>query len=401
MIKNLFISLLMALMPVLYIAADNNHPVWVIDAGHGGHDVGCMGMTSYEKDITLRVAKEVASMVRSRMPRVKVILTRENDRYLSLNDRCHIANRAQADLFLSIHVNSTPDNNNVRGTETYYAPNTLADISLQAARRPFNNHSELLARSIQMQYSMAGRPSKRGAKQNDYFVVKHALMPSVLTEIGFISTPDEEGFMNSDEGLRLTSESIYKGLKEYQDAVTKGNDMAMLKKLRVTPLSDGLPTWDMAASTVNTEREVTQMKQMPAPETKTLAEAKTAKPAQPAKAPAKAAKPEPAKEAPAKAAEPAKTEIAAVKTPVVEWGIQLFSVKAPLNEGDKRLMGLTPVLYKKGVDGAYKCVYANSGTMPTKTQLAEVRKLFPDAFIVAYMGDKSISITDAMQMAQK
>ena len=95
---------------------------WVIDPGHGGHDTGCENRSSKEKAITLAVAKELGKLIKKEISGVKVVFTREKDRYLTLQDRCDIANKRSAELFVSIHVNSA-SSSFARGTETFYATN--------------------------------------------------------------------------------------------------------------------------------------------------------------------------------------------------------------------------------------------------------------------------------------
>ena len=112
-----FTSLLLLLFfPFLLSAHGKRELVWVLDAGHGGKDVGCEGAKFREKDITLSITKEVARLLRLNKPGIRVLLTRDKDEYITLDERCQKANRANADLFLSIHVNYAPNNLLLQGT---------------------------------------------------------------------------------------------------------------------------------------------------------------------------------------------------------------------------------------------------------------------------------------------
>ena len=162
---------------------------WVIDAGHGGRDTGCEGTLTKEKDITLAVAKEVGRLVKKNISGVRVVYTREKDKYLTLQERCDIANSRGATLFISIHVNSA-SNQFARGTESFFATN----VPLKGTQA---GKSELLALLLQRQYLSHGREISRGVKQRELYVCEHTNMPSVLTEIGFISNLNEEAYLNS------------------------------------------------------------------------------------------------------------------------------------------------------------------------------------------------------------
>lgn len=113
------IFLLFLLFP-LFVSAKPRPLVWVLDAGHGGYDQGTSMRETLEKDLTLSIVKEISTLLKKNKPGIKLILTRSDDRFLSLEERCNIANNANADLFLSVHINSAP-NPLVSGTESFYA----------------------------------------------------------------------------------------------------------------------------------------------------------------------------------------------------------------------------------------------------------------------------------------
>lgn len=223
----------------------------VIDAGHGGHDAGAIGAFSKEKDINLNVALAFGKYVERNCPDVRVIYTRTSDVFVTLNGRAEIANKAKADLFISIHTNSLPSGRISRGMETYTLGMHRAAENLEVAKREnqvilqekgyretyqgFNPNSAEsyiifeflqdnnmqksveLAKYVQSSAcSMAGRINK-GVKQAGFLVLRATSMPSCLIELGFISTPDEERFLNSTIGIDKLARGIYNAFAQYKN----------------------------------------------------------------------------------------------------------------------------------------------------------------------------------------
>lgn len=233
--SNRYSLLAIILLLPLMLLAKPKQKIWVIDAGHGGNDHGCETSTTREKDINLKLAKRVAELVRANLPDVKVVMTREYDKYLTLDQRCVIANNANADLFLSIHVNAAPEVNTIRGTETFYGPQGgTEDKELERLRKKNIQKSELLAWMMQKYYGIAGRPISRGVKRERYYVCLYTRMPAILTEVGFISTPSEEKYMTSKEGSEEIAQCIYRGLKDYDETVSNDKIQSTLASLRRT-----------------------------------------------------------------------------------------------------------------------------------------------------------------------
>ena len=240
----------------------------VIDAGHGGKDAGAVGKKAKEKTINLNVALAFGKLVKEKCPEVKVIYTRSTDKFVSLKERAAIANRNNADLFVSIHTNAVARGKKVYGTETFTLGIARAEENLEVAKREnsvityeedyaetyagfdpnspesyiifefmqdrYMEQSVDLARCIQEQYtSHAGRQNK-GVKQAGFLVLRETSMPSVLTELGFISTPAEENYLNSERGQRQLAQSLYNGFATYYKKVTKhmGTKVAMVERRR-------------------------------------------------------------------------------------------------------------------------------------------------------------------------
>ncbi|MBV8207612.1 MAG: N-acetylmuramoyl-L-alanine amidase [Acidobacteria bacterium] len=213
----------------------------VIDAGHGGHDTGTLGPTGYsEKDLVLDVALRLGKLLESRMG-AEVIYTREDDTFIPLEERTAIANHAGADLFLSIHANSSPDPS-ARGVETYYLNFSGSGESLQVAARE-NASSQKTVHELQdllrnialnekleesrefagnIQRSLwTGEVAKapglrnRGVKKAPFVVLIGAHMPSVLAEISFVSNPADERRLRTPEYRQRIAESLYRGISRY------------------------------------------------------------------------------------------------------------------------------------------------------------------------------------------
>lgn len=371
---------LLLLFPVLLLAQGKRQLVWVIDAGHGGKDVGTKGRNITEKEINLKVAQEVVRLIRQHKPGIKVITTRNSDKFVSLAERCRIANSARADLFLSIHVNYARKRS-LRGTETFYAGRARTSKGSANASK-----SELLARLLQNSYAASGRPTYRGVRTNRMYVTANTNMPAALTEIAFISNTSDAAYITTDKGMKETARMIFNGLMEYYTATqTKTHTKALNTLRRTRDHKSGVKnatrisvkaTGGKAAATDFVESQPEEEKTPVVAEEK---ESKAVKEPQPEEQPDE--------------------QVASVALPV--FSIQLFSCDRELKQTDKRLKGLTPVTFQK--DGKmYKCLYAGTTDyQQVKTRLKTVRQKFRDAFIVAYLGEKSISTAEALKLVNK
>lgn len=231
-------------------AATKRPFVLVIDAGHGGKDAGAVGQLTKEKDINLNVALALGRLVEKNCPDVKVIYTRKTDVFVTLQGRAEIANRNKANLFISVHTNSSPVGKAApMGAETYTLGMHRAADNLEVAKRensvitqesnykqtyhnfdPRKSESYIifeflqdcnmqqsvdLARAIQRNYTSSGRKNK-GVHQAGFLVLRATSMPSVLTELGFISNAEEEKFLHSQEGVATLARAIFEGFKAYR-----------------------------------------------------------------------------------------------------------------------------------------------------------------------------------------
>lgn len=248
-IKNL--AIVFVLLIIQCISIYSKDFTLVIDAGHGGHDPGAVGATSKEKDINLKVALAFGNLVKQKCPDVKVIYTRNKDVFVPLNRRAEIANNSKADLFISIHTNSVAGSKSATGASTWTLGLAKTEANLEVAKRensvilyeddykqryagfnPYSSESYIIFELIQDQYmeqsvNLASKLQKqfkgycgradRGVHQAGFLVLKASAMPSVLIELGFISTPSEERYLNSDKGIKEMSNGIYKAFIDYKE----------------------------------------------------------------------------------------------------------------------------------------------------------------------------------------
>lgn len=250
MSKRLIFIIAVILTLVLPAKAADHRFTLVIDPGHGGHDAGALGSMSKEKNINLKVALAFGRMVERNCPDVKVIYTRKTDVFIPLSERANIANKAKADLFISVHTNALPKGKIARGFEVYTLGMHRAAENLDVAKRensvilvekdykqryqgfdPNSSESYImfefiqdknmaksveLAKMIQQDVcAQAGRPNK-GVHQAGFLVLRATSMPSCLIELGFITTSDEERLLNSESGIENHARGIYRAFTRYR-----------------------------------------------------------------------------------------------------------------------------------------------------------------------------------------
>ncbi|RAU83686.1 N-acetylmuramoyl-L-alanine amidase family protein [Pontibacter arcticus] len=227
----------------------------VIDAGHGGKDVGCNGQVSKEADVALKLALEVGSLIEKNLPDVKVVYTRKTNTFVELIDRAGIANKNNADLFISIHLNAGPPA--AHGTETYTMGLHTSEGNLKVAKRenavilqednykenyggfdPNSPQSHILfalhqsayignslrfAEKVEREFKNKVGRSSRGVKQAGFLVLWKSSMPSVLIEAGFLTNPTEEKFLNDKTNQTYMASGIYRAFKEYKQELEAMN----------------------------------------------------------------------------------------------------------------------------------------------------------------------------------
>jgi len=223
--------------------------VIIIDAGHGGKDPGASGTKSKEKNITLAIALKLGKYIEKNLPDVKVIYTRKTDKFIELHERSETANRNNADLFISIHVNASTKKT-ITGTSTFIMGLNRADKQLDVVKRensviliednyqtkyegfdPNSPESDIifslyqnayleksirLAELVQEEFKDKAKRSDRDVRQAGLVVLWNCSMPSILVETGFITNPTEENFLNTENGQAIIASAIYRAVKKYK-----------------------------------------------------------------------------------------------------------------------------------------------------------------------------------------
>ena len=352
----------------------------VIDAGHGGHDPGAMGKLTQEKKLNLEVSQRLEQQIKLHHPDVKVVMTRKNDVFLTLQQRADIVNKNNADLFICIHTNAA-ENRNVTGTETFvlgvdkmqsnldvamrenavmlleddyqttyegFDPNSVDSyIMFELMQDQYIDQSLNFATLVQHQFTDIGR-SDRGVRQAGFWVLHKSACPSVLIEMGFISNINEEKYLASDKGKEDITNSIYQAFEQYKSAYDRKHGIVKASQAESKP----------AEAKADKPAEVKADK---------AAEAKADKPAE-----AKADKP--------------------------VYKVQIFSTLKPVPAGDPTFRGLKNCQCTK--DGKfYKYTYGEDADYQTILDIQqELKTKFKDCFIVAFLGNKQIPVKEALQM---
>lgn len=297
----LFLVIVVFISFTTYSSAIKNGKEWVIviDAGHGGKDPGALGPTNQERHITLAVALKTGEYIEQNIKNVKVIYTRKTDTFVEVKERANIANRNKADLFISIHANWAKSKN-VQGAETFIMGHAKDQQNLEVAMKEnevillekdystsygdfdpkspesyimftlmqniYQEQSTNLASKIQTQFAEKINRSDRGVKQEAFWVLFMTTMPSVLTELGFITNPAEERFMSSVQGQDYLASAIYRACKDYITEIESKSLVA--SDLQSDTSSDVTNSVIQAAA--KKEGEVTFMVQITTSSTKTI-----------------------------------------------------------------------------------------------------------------------------------
>lgn len=256
MVRKIVLALVAVVIPVLGMLGAGNKFILVIDAGHGGHDTGAKGAVSFEKNLTLRYALAFGQAVKDNCPDVKVIYTRQKDVFLPLHERADIANRNKADLFISFHINALAGGRISRGFQSYtlgtgertgnqglkenfevakrensviflekdyqtrykgLENSAEGDIMFEFIADKNRERSVELSRLMQREVCKATGRIDGGSHQNNLAVLRLTSMPAILLELGFISTPDEETFLNTDSALETYTRGVLNAFVSYKN----------------------------------------------------------------------------------------------------------------------------------------------------------------------------------------
>ncbi|MDR1555949.1 MAG: N-acetylmuramoyl-L-alanine amidase [Tannerellaceae bacterium] len=365
--------ILLLLLPAL--RAEEKDFILVIDAGHGGKDPGARGSLINEKVINLSVALKLGNLISENHDNIKVIYTRKTDRFIGLDERANIANRSKADLFISIHANAIEKARHISGTETFILGLASSDENLEVAKRensailleenyqqkyenfdPNSSESYIIFGFMQnghmeqsIQFASEIQKSFKGAKRNDrgvkqagLLVLRKTGMPGVLIELGFITNGEEERYMKSVDGQNKLAKAIYEAFRVY------------IHKYYVK------------------QNAATDSSKTPSKKNETKAET-TRKPSAAASS---------APETTSPAAEPSKK--------AVIYKIQILTSKKKLPANSRQFKGYKNVGFYEE-NGLYKYTYGESSDLASiKATCKKIQKDFKDAFIIAFKDGKKM-----------
>lgn len=360
--------------------------VVVLDAGHGGHDAGAIGIKGKEKNINLNVVLKLGKLIEDNMPDVKVVYTRKTDVFVGLKERTQIAHRNHGNLFISIHANSVARKNKnrktINGASTYVLGTSKNEQNLEVAQRenavmlleedystkyegfdPNSPESYIIFETMQDQFrdnsisyaalvqsemtTVAGRKD-RGVRQNGFYVLAFTGMPSVLVELDFICNPTMENYMLSDEGQAQMAQALFNAFVKYKASY------------------DGLTTTPSTYQIVeDADEEICA--------TETTTASNTATTSEP----------------------PTEPTTASTTTEVIDaeqrvYKVQFMALPNKLGSNNRAFKGLSPVevYYDKGL---YKYTYGASTTREgIEADFRKVKQLFRDAFIIVMQNGKRV-----------
>ena len=377
----------------------------VLDAGHGGHDPGAQSSTAREKDINLAVTLDLGSIIEQNMKDVKVVYTRKTDRYLTLQERANIVNEHHADLFICIHTNASPSSS-AFGAETFtlglaktkanldvamrensvilleenyrtkykgFDPNSVDSyIMFEFMQDKYIDKSVEFSSTIQKEFVNYCQRSDRGVRQAGFWVLHRSACPSVLVELGFISNPAEERYLTSEQGQKELATAVYRAVVDYKRSHDKrsGRQIASSQK---TEQPDKMDT----PKQKEVQPVIALAQQKPAIDT--IKQTKIGTP-------------------PVTTLEQTQpiTQKRSAQTPVFK--VQLFATNKHLKPTAAEFKGVenTECFVENGL---------NKYTVGAETEYSKIEIIrrmvatkFPQAFIIAFIGDKKISPKEALKI---
>ncbi len=405
-------KLIFTLIALLAIAVDTpaatkQRFTLVVDAGHGGKDHGAPGAQSKEKDLTLKYALAFGKMVERNCPDVRVVYTRTTDVFIPLHQRAEIANKNKADLFVSVHINALDHNHTAHGFQTYtlgrgettgergirenidvakrenaviymeedyrkmyknFETSAESDILSEFIADKNREQSVEFSRLLQHEVCKATARVDGGSHQNNLAVLRLTSMPAVLLELGFISTPDEEEYLNSDEGYSRFTKGLYNAFIRYKDKYD--THISVPYRDSRADRSGQLVEVDTPAQTATAQRTQTQ----------TAADN------------SKKQKPQAAQKK-----QTTQTVAAKVDEEQPVFKVQLFTSSRVLTSGDSHFQGLTGCQYYED-GGIKKYTYGASNNYNEIYRLRkELVEKFPQCFIIAFKNGQKIDVNEGIR----
>lgn len=401
--KNRFLVYLISIFFITPVFAQpkSNFKV-VIDAGHGGHDPGCVGSQVQEKEITLDVALKLGKLIQENCADVQVIYTRKTDVFVELYRRAQIANDAHANLFISIHCNAS-ESSQGNGVETFVMGLAKSEANQAVARKEnaailkeknyqnnydgFNpnspesnvlfslyssaylNNSIILASKVQKNLLNVSNFTDRGVKQAGYWVLYKVAMPSILVELGFLSNSKDQAYLTQQTNIKREAVAIYNAFVDYLSTTTG----ASYKKLPIPSSAESIKT-------TNTQTPIKE-------ENNSLAQSSNAAPSN-------------GDTTKVNAPISAKEKVTA-ENDAVYFRVQFLTSVEKLSSNDRRLQGIPNVnCYHE--NGLWKYTAGNETDYNAALKIQEqVKAIYADTFMIAFKGDKKITIKEARELLKK
>lgn len=367
----------------------------VIDAGHGGKDPGCLGAYTKEKDVALNIALKTGKLISDNCPNVKVIYTRNTDVFVELYRRAKIANDNHADLFISFHCNAS-ENKSAHGIDTWVMGLHKSDANLAVARAEnsamlkekdyeqnyggFNpnspesavmfslysaaylNNSILLADKVQKNLINTTHLRDRGVNQAGYWVLWAVSMPSILIEMGFLTNPTEEQYLSDEKHKQGIADAIYRAFVSYYSQVT-GNKVTVPDVIA----SDNSQTESSNKSEANDHNNNNSSDNQSDKKVDNQKATVDKSPAKPDE---------------------------------IRFMVQFMALPEKISLNDKRFNGL-PAVNRYNEGGLWKYTAGNESDLQSaKNILTEVKKKYPDAFVIAFKGETKIPVSEAVKLAK-
>ncbi len=390
----LFVILTLLLPSVVFAqgkidAAERRLSTVVIDAGHGGKDPGCTWGNRTEKELNLKIALAFGAMIEEAYPDVTVIYTRKDDRFIELHTRGDIANKANADLFISIHTDAV-GNNEAHGSSTYIMGNDKSEKNLAVAQRENSvivmegdyeekyegydptsaesfiifslmqyahaEQSMIFAQMVQKHYALNTPIVDRGARQGPYLVLWRTAMPSVLTEMGFMTHKGDRDYLHSEVGQKQVAKSLFDAFSEYRAKCNAKAEEASA----------------IAPSTPESKPATKPVAAPAAEQTK----AEQPKAAQPQAAQPKAEKP--------KVEQPKPEQPKATKGGV-RYYVQICTLSKKSNPADRKFgKWAGKIEQRQTSSGKWRCLIPAKDKADAQAIKKEAEKYFPGAFVVQF-----------------
>lgn len=368
-----YILIIILMISPFFLIAQNNVPrtfTVVIDPGHGGKDPGAVYKQIREKDIVLNIGLKLGQYIQKNLSGVKVIYTRSTDKFIPLHHRAEIANKNKADLFISLHANycGTPS---ITGTETFVLGLHRSEENLEVAKKensvilleedysnkyegfdPNLSESYIMfemvqgdyleqsiefAADIQEQFKTRAGRKDRSVKQAGFLVLRRTSMPSVLVEAGFLSNLSEARYMASDEGQSILASAIFRAVREYKNKIEDKSDYKLSS-------SEEIP------------EKIVKTKKIKSTKALNITDHKG-----------------------------------------IYFSVQLIASSARINTIPENFSGLKPV-YRQKSGSLYKYFFGREQSYDKISELKKKAKnKYPDAFVVAFENEKSISVKKALK----